>query len=658
MAFFKNKKSVVLLFIALFWLIYTAASITMFVANLQTVFEQEKIRRENQINYQSDLAMSFLVQDQTEALKDNLAQALQLGQIDFAILLSKNAAPFTLARNGKVDLAESYEPTEGVVSYENLIFRTIRVKDYSLTLGTSHDRKVFLQSYFQVYAGKILFDILLITILSGLLIYFVLRDLIQLSKILRRNSPQKLQDFKAKSLETQVLTSATQSFDNLSKELAWEAQVFSSSLGAAITTELRRGTKSPTAFPAALVRVDLNQYTQKFLSTDLQDMIRVLNNYFKSAREIIERHHGLIYEYVGDEILFFFKDPKLSQDDLYRIAVLCVRDLFTEIEFLNLKNFTVKASISCGDLNFIKLDQGYSFTGVSLIQSARMLGQISNKNTNALILLQHDFSKIENLVSEKSDVSVPLKGFDGDFALTEITKFHAMNSHEPTPWHFRSTPDLIRAFVSLKEYLQAKNTEKSQILVSELSRIRVQQADSLLSEAYLQAFHLIVKDPFEQKILSGLVSLGQQYVTQDQYMAEMKPLLETVNKSSDPRVRANALLTRAHFESDIDLDVATLRSSNRYMADALFVLGRVSVDKKILQQIDWMIHHSERNYQASAFYLCSALLKYHRDNDPVYFNANPLFEKLKEFLRLSLKKSDSDLHKHALNYQSLTGEKL
>lgn len=627
----------------------------MFTASLQDVFTQEKIQKQNQLNYQADLAMSFLVQDQTEALKDNLNQAMTLSQIDFAILLSKDTAPFTLARNGKVDLAESYEPTDGVQEYETLLYRTIKVKDHSLTIGASHDKGIFVKSYFQVYAKKIIFDIALITLLSGLVIYFVLRDLIQLSKILRRSSSQKLQNFKAKNLETQVLTSATQSFDNLSKELAWEAQVFSSSLGAAITTELRRGTKSPTTFSAALVRVDLNQYTQKFLSTNLEDMISVLNHYFKNAREIIERHHGLIYEYVGDEIIFFFKDSKLDQTQLFVRAAECVRDLFTEIESLNFTNFTVKASIACGELSFIKLDQGYSFSGVSLIQSARMLGQISNKNANALIVLKSDFENISDLVYTKQEASTSLKGFDGDFALVEISAFKTMST--PHPESFKSNPDLIVTLENLIIALKEKDSVLGNKLISQLLKVRVQQASTDLQEVFLRAFTMIVNSPFDSKILSGLISLAQNFVSFENYH-NLKSMLEKIDKSEDNRVRANALLTRAHFETEITFDLSSLKkTSNRYMADGLFVLGRNSVDKKLIQQIEWMVHHQDKLYQSSGFYLSSALLKYHKENDPVYFSANPNFEKLRSFLRFSLSK-EYELAKHATNYQSLTGDQL
>lgn len=654
MTFFKNKKSIPILFISTFWLIYTLASVSQFIVQLQSVFAKEGDRKRSEITYQSELAMSFLVQDQTEALKDNLQQSLHLDQIDFAILMTPGQEPFTLARNGNVDLADHYEVTDGVIQYQNLLFRTIHVKNSSLTLGASYDKNIFMKSYFQVYGPKIVFDIALITLLSGALILFVIRDLIQLSKVLRRSSKRNLRDLRALSLEAQVLTTATQSFDTLSKELAEESKVFASSLGSAIAIELRRGTPVPTTFPVALVRVDLNHFTQKYLSTDLHEMIGALNSYFKAAREIIERYDGLIYEYVGDEIIFFFHG-KASHTAL-RQACQCVRDLFREISDLQFKNFTVKASISLGDISFVKLDQGYSFSGVPLIQSARMLSHVSTKESHALALLAEDANQVADLFRGQTPISAKLKGFDHDFELVEVAEFHAPK--QLSPLHFRSTSHLMECFVALNQYVENKDSAAALNLIQQLKGFYVQSISPELSNQYLNALRTCSRNSYDMKVYASLITLGQQYVSQQNYSAELKGLLTTL-QTTDPRVRANGLMTMAHFEDPVELKISQLKDThNRLMADGLYILGRKAVDKGILKQLQWMIQHSSPLYQSSGLYVCSALLQFHREKDPVYFKSNPQFENLKDLLRHSLNLSNESIRKHALNYQIITGEKL
>jgi len=364
-----RKKSFLVVFILLFWLGYSLIAVTSFVASLQELYQQERSKRIDRINYQTDLSMNFMINQHYNVLKQNLARAVELFQVDFAILEVPAEDPVVIARPGsEIFPGTNLTITDGVVDRGSSTYRKIKVREATLLIGMDHRITFFLYTYLKYYFWKIVFDIFLVTAVSGSLIYFVLRDLIKLTRALAKGDVQSVKSINTQSIEAQILSSATQSFSNLTKELAWESQVFSNSLGSAITTELRKGTPIPQAFEVVLVRVDLNQYTQKFLATDIAKMVETINQYFAGAREIIERHSGLIYEYVGDEIIFFFK-VKTNFDETFKNAVFCVRDIFKQIEMLAVKDFTVKASIAAGTLNFVKLDQGYAFTGVPLCRS-------------------------------------------------------------------------------------------------------------------------------------------------------------------------------------------------------------------------------------------------------------------------------------------------
>lgn len=656
MQIFKNRKSVVVLFIFGFWLIYSISTVSLFVKDLQELYGQDQVRREKQIQYQSDLAMSFMVEDKIDVLKDNLNEAMKLDQFDFAILMDPKEPPFTLVRSGTVDLAEKYEPTEGVQHYGDYLYRTIKINNRTLTLGSLHEKGTFLKSYFQVYAWKILFDIALITTMAGFLIFFVLKDVIQLSRLLKGSTQRDLGSIQPKSLEAQVLLSATESFEKLSKDLAWESQMFSSSLGSAITTELRRGTKPPVSFPAIVVRVDLNSYTQKYLSTDLKQMTTSLNLYFAAAREIIERHQGFIYEYVGDEIVFFFKVGS-SQEQTTLRAASCVRDLFKEVSSLHLAEFTLKASLCFGILNFVKLDQGHAFSGIPLIQSARLLNYISNKQVSSLIVMSTDLKSIEQIVDQQTEVSGDLKGFDGSFKLTEINSFKEMTI--PNPDNFRSSEDLTTTLKTLKDLLTTKNLEALKPILDQLRSLLVQSHAKQIAKVYTQALASVVDNPFDLRILSSVASLSKNYVPITEYTQEIQNLFLKIESLGDARTKANALMARSHFESELNFDLKTIdKSSNRLFADSLFILGRRSVDPRLLKEIESLVYHKEFLFRSSGLYLTSALLKFHQENDPVYYKANPIFNRMKQILKESLALTDPNLNKHAVAYQEATGEKL
>jgi class 3 adenylate cyclase len=649
-----RKKSFLVVFIFLFWLGYSLIAVISFVASLQELYQQERNKRIDRINYQIELAMNSMIHQHFATLKQNLSRAVELYQVDFAILEIPGEDPVVVARAGSEIYPGTDLPlTEGVVDRGSATYRKVKVRDSTLLIGMDHRITFFLYTYLKYYFWKIVFDIFLVTGVSGALIYFVLRDLIKLTRALAKGDVQSVKSISTQSLEAQILSSATQSFSDLTKELAWESQVFSNSLGSAITTELRKGTPTPQAFEVVLVRVDLNQYTQKFLATDISKMVETINQYFAGAREIIERHSGLIYEYVGDEIIFFFK-VKTSFDETFKNAVFCVRDIFKQIEMLAVKDFTVKASIATGTLNFVKLDQGYAFTGVPLITSARLLNFVTDKTRSQLIFEEKHLSLVKHTAADMQVISTQLKGFAQDVKLVEISGFQTLDEVDPKT--FCADPDLLRAFDALIECIRQKNEPRFDRILKSLREVNIQTSNVELSHKMTWVLQLVNRPESDEKRLSSILSLIPLYVTKEDYESSVKEQLIQIENTRSSRTRANALMARSSFEFEIKIDFNAARNvSNRYLADALFVIGRTAVDKKITKQIEWMLDQEDRLFRASALYLCSALLKYHHEKDPVYFGSNPQFSILKEHLKKSLNQSDEDLKKHARAFESTTG---
>jgi len=658
-----RKKSFVVLFIGAFWFLYSLFSVSFFVSDLQGIFQKDGERRAHQLQYHSDVAMSFLVRGQSEALKDSLKEAMNLDQFDFAILQnndkSKNQTPFVLARSGHVDLAEQYQPTQGVQKLGPYLFETIQVGNQTLTLGAYHEKMLFVKTYLKNYALKILFDIGFMTLMSGILIYLVLKDVIQLSRVLRFSPNRKTSHIQASSAEAQALLSATQSFETLADDLTHETEKLSASLGPAITMELRSGTEAPFTFDAILVRMDLNSYTQKFLSSDTKRMTRLLNSYFQISREIIERYQGLIYQHIGDEIIFFFKqrgDFNVNKKMALKKALCCVRDLFTELESLELPDFSVKASICSGPLTFVQLDQGYAFSGLPLIQSVRMLGFVNEKKKNSLLLMDSDYQFIQEWVLDFEKSAAIFKGFQEETQLIEVKSFTPMT--KPDPMNYRSTQDLEISLRALQHKIKDKTESEIWKLIQAFQNIEVGSRSEIIISQYLMILDLALETSIDDRILSSLASLSTNLIARESYNDEVRKRLQTIERHSDPRTQANALLSRSFFEPELYLNLKEMNASNRLLADSLLVLGRQGVDKQIFQQIKSLTNHKSSVFQSSGFYVIADLLRFHEDKDPVYFKTNPYFEELAEILKSSLKHPELSLHKHALNYQKAIGRTL
>lgn len=686
MKILKNKKSFVVIFVFFFWAIYTVTNISLFIISVDEVFYKDQVRHEQRIAYHTDAALSMILNKQFNLLKDNLNEALKLGQFDFAILMIEGQEPFVVSDTKSVELAKSYEPTDGVQVQGNFIYRTIKIAGNTLTIGTYHEKNLFIQSYLQFYFFKLVFDIFLVTLLSGILIYTVMRDLLKLTNMFQKSG---LRDFKnsninANSLEAQILLSATQSYDDLSKNLSQQVSSFALSLGSAITSELRRGTPAPSTFEAVLVRMDLNHYTQKYLSTDLFQMSKTLNLFFETARTIVERYDGLIYEYIGDEILFFFK-VKTSMDETYKLSFACVKDIFEEMDFYKnqsteKENFSVKASICKGELHFVKLDLGHSFSGIPLIQTARMLSFITEKNKNSLIIEEKEKNLVLEFVESFKTQSALLKGFASEFSLLEVNdfkKFNQVNSPANTianaqesssqslienPIYHRSTQALANTFLNLREV--ALPAGDVGLIMNTLAALRGVSFGKPQSEIYTQ-FCAFMRELFRTtqdiRTLSSIISLSRNFDSRvlPVEFSVLKGLLEEGLKHTNPRVRANSVIALSHFDPQMDVKLSPSdKSSNRLFADILFVLGKKAMDKTLIKEINFIVNHPEKNYRSSGLYLCSALLQYHLEKDYVYYQSNPHFKTLRAILKKSLEITDADLNKHARIFQDITGETL
>src|SRR5690606_37329988 len=143
------------------------------------------------------------------------------------------------------------------------------------------------------------------------------------------------------------------------------------------------------------------------------------------------RYDGLIYQFVGDEIVFHIKETE-KQDAALK-ALFCVKGLFEEAQLLEKKYsetdgvvFKLKASWSRGKMRLIKLDQGHAFSGLPLIESVRLLNHIDNTTHQFLVINALEYPRIKDSVLVFSRSDVTLKGFAEASQIVRIKYFIAL----------------------------------------------------------------------------------------------------------------------------------------------------------------------------------------------------------------------------------------
>lgn len=656
---FRAKKSILILFLITFWVAYSGTSIFLFYRDVQRTYDLELETKLNRLRYQADLANQALVLEQYEWLKLNLEQAIELYQIDFAHLKIPGQKDFLVKSIQDVTLsADTPFMTEPMV-YENLLFQKIGSAEsgVELVLGTIHDRGLFTKAYFEVYAGKIAFDIFIVTCIAWLLIFWVMKDILNLSKVLSSTGRRVGLLGRGLSKESDVLIRATQSYDQLSKDLASQVQVFANSIGSAIVTELRRGTPVPSSFSCVVVRVDLNGFTEKSLSSNLEEMISVMNIYFETSRKIIERHQGLIYEYVGDEIIFIFKNKDKAAG--LRIALACLRDLFEEMSDLSGIEISLKSSVAFGVLNFVKLHGSYSFSGIPLISTARLIAQATKRSRFSVVLESADLEKGLGWISKQDQWDLKLKGFSEVTSITEILEFSVPQAR--VPQLHRSTLSLVQFFEELQIWVDRQDWDEFFVRLSSLQILGLEAAEEKVEAAYLKILSSVVQISREaavpMKVLSSLVSLSKNMVRRSEYL-RVRPWLEALKAKADPRLKANILLTQSYFDLNTPVSEELKSPNNRLLADALLVLGRRSLDERVVSEIYGMIKNPNKVFRSSAYFITAELLKYYKEKDPIFYQSSGVVADLKKLLRESLKDSEYDFRKHARHFEAATGEAL
>ena len=81
---------------------------------------------------------------------------------------------------------------------------------------------------------------------------------------------------------------------------------------------------------------DLRGFTPMVEKTDPKEVIRILNGYFKEMEEAIREHHGLVLQYIGDEIEATFGAPIFLENHA-SLAVSAAREMARRLEAFNQK---------------------------------------------------------------------------------------------------------------------------------------------------------------------------------------------------------------------------------------------------------------------------------------------------------------------------------
>lgn len=179
--------------------------------------------------------------------------------------------------------------------------------------------------------------------------------------------------------------------------------------------EIRQGEK----LEAALLFCDIRSFTpiaERLLPTQV---VHLLNVYYSTMSEVINKHNGVINQFVGDEIFVSFGAP-LPIPEPETSAVKCALEMVHKLEDISeslrsiiKENIVIGIGIHYGPIvagNLGSDDRlSYSITG-DAVNTAKRIESLTKNLPNAILISQAIYDKTRDIISTNPLDEVAIKG--------------------------------------------------------------------------------------------------------------------------------------------------------------------------------------------------------------------------------------------------------
>ncbi len=670
----KSKKPLLVMAVLFFWVGYSVLSFSFYSISISSLNEEHTLTKKNNIDYHLDSSVDYLVNDSIESLISNLETARKLDHFNFFLLRKdkKNLAFGTNHSNLEgIDVPFTQTNVWVEDGSNTHIWKTKIINNYELTIGAVTSNTDYLLTKFNQKKYFLLAELAFVTLFSLGIIAFLFRDILKITRRLR-SKETNLNNLTTFSSEAESILNAAQTLHQTGAELRSTNQTYSQAITPAILEEIRLQTPTPSSFPMTLVRVDLNGYTRIFLEKREAYITEILNLYFSRAREVIERYDGLIYQYVGDEVIFYIKDQANSPSPLK--AMFCVRQLFNVAEEIEAKyarpqghDFKIKCSLAHGALFYVQLDQGFGFSGLPLIESVRMLGSFDEKKENTLCLYADLAHLHQTYFQVNENKEATFKGFSKSSGVALVKSFTALKDLvgkyplEKLVCLYKADQDISFWLNHLKMLIEDKNETEFFTIFSELKEVKFETGVDEIVEAYYQLLQWTYKEygrnDSNKVFLSALISLAYNLIPVESFNQDLYDLFERIIDVDDNRTKANALTILTEFDPSSHRYKGFLKdSSNRVAGSALLIEAKRDFNSKTFDQILSFLKSENVYFVATGLYIVEQIFAHYSKANTVFFKSFPLFSNLREECRPLLKNKNEMIRKRAEKIPGLRPE--
>lgn len=597
------------------------------------------------------LGSLLLRNNQIDEVNDIFDEAIRENQLHFYLIRS-NGIDYAYGNKYSDAIAFPKGLPDGVVESDEYRFSILHEGPYEIVLGHQSTPLMTVQIYLRTEKWNLAKDLLIVLVGVLAWVLYTFRDLRLLVRKFSERGARRGDEQIAKSKETLTLVRGLGGYESHVDKLVKENDLFRGQVLPALRKEFQSGKKPPYEFDCTLVRTDINNFTSVFSSDKRQHFMTTINEFFVGVTHIVSRYNGQVYEFIGDEVLFYFKDSE--HENSAAIAVSALRDINrlaleiserTEAEATY--QFRVKSSLAWGTLRFGPLVDGFALAGPTLIETVRMLSHVHEKSENALLLDQSLAERVSDFARTQPHQVVMLKGLNGSRHL------HRLEAFTPVTLHLRqSTPESLERtsyyrhdddIVEILNYIELEVGKATDgVLNKVLGQFKTYTAlktSPLLRRSYLNLLNTLISraehagSDDAQYLLASTVSAAGHFFTSKEWNGELREAFMRCLHLSNRRVVANALDVFADIEpqaaESIFEELAGLKD-NRIAANALIKEGKHEWGKACAKKLESMLTAKSPYFKASGLYALGEIATHLKKTDAAAYSADSRLQKFLE----------------------------
>lgn len=620
-----------------------------------------------------------LQQRSVDEIKDILSRNRDRKLIDFFVVRSRNEVLLVenidLPKNGSLEILEK---TDQLLVYDQIALLTMNLSGYAVTIGFNRSWEMFRKDSLNTLLKYWIQDLLLVPFIVFGLVAFFFRDIFKLIRRFDQRDKVDVSDLKAQSAEGEKLKQAILGYEENISELSGARRVFEKQIYSAVREEIRSGQKPPYRFSCTLVRTDLNNYSGIRKSSDPALFQSVIDDLFVGFMDIIAKYKGHVTEFLGDELILYFKDSD-SRNSVV-LAAACVRDLNDFADEMGVRalkelgsELKMKTALCHGTIEVSEATRGYQFQGESLIESVRILKVIDEKEQHVVLVSEKTSQVASSFLTFEHYKTSELKGL-GTLNLMRVCDLpkladRLVGMSSDRCWElslYRSERHLIELLLYFE---QAKSSRQNGYRI-QLALMK-QMRDCLVvpsgSERVARAYRRVLvsarelngryADQEHEHWLSAVVALSTNLLSDVAFMYVQDDFIDLLGKQQG-RILANAVeaIQRESLSGNLQSFELIHHSNNRIVANALVLLGKGEVTSKVVDRLHQMLKDNDPLFVASGLYALGQVASHHRERDLVYFRTHAGLSELVEQIPSFFNSSNEMIRRQAIGAARRIGE--